>query len=208
MKGGAFILGLLGLFALAGCEATSVARIATPVEKMVAQNDWAGAIKYYRDGLEADPGNVELRGGYFAVAERAVAYFADRARRFSDVEDLGSAEGQITQGLIIVPTSTILRQELERLEDMRRARAIYRDALVESRLGRNAKAMEFLEKSLGYDPNYVSALRLFDRLTRASQSAPTVAPIRLQTGAPVSINFKNASFKEAALALGMAYGVT
>jgi len=35
----------------------------------------------------------------------------------------------------------------------------------------------------------------------------TLRPIRLQSGAPVDLNFQEASFKQAALALGRAYGV-
>ncbi len=198
---------VLPVLALAACQASDLSGIATPAQRMAATNDWPAAVKYYRDALSTAPDSPELRNGYLAVTERAVDFYVDRARTYSDARDFSNAEGILTRGLLVVPESQRLKDELERVDEMRRGDKLYRDALVESRLGRGDKAMGLLERSLSLDPSNDRAVQLFNQLIVQSGGSQSLEPIRLSTGAPVSINFRNAAFKDAALALGRAYGV-
>ena len=100
-----------------------------------------------------------------------------------------------------------LRLELGRLSDMKTSRRLYRDAVVASRLGRTEKAVGLAERALEKDPENQAALSLLQTLNSNLNSRSQIAPIRLQTGAPVTISFQDASFKDAVLALGRAYGV-
>ena len=201
------LLLILALGVLAGCAQSSLRPVAAPAEAMIAQNNWLGAIRYYQTELARDPDNAELRRGYLAVAESAVEHFTSEARRFAKLQDFSSAQLQLQQGLAVVPDSTLLRDELSRIEDLRRSRLVYRDAVASARLGRRTQAMNRVEEALALDPDYGDALKLLARLNAEAASEQTVQPIRLRTSAPVTVNFRNAGFKEAALALGQAYGV-
>ena len=192
---------------LAACAETSLRPVAAPAEAMIAQQNWLGAIRYYQTALTNDPDNAELRRGYLAVAESAVTHYVTEARRFADLQDFSSAQLQLQQGLAAVPDSTLLREEIERIGDLRQSRVHFRDAVASARLGRRTQAMTRVEAALALDPEYDDALDLLERLNAQAAADSTVQPIRLRTSAPVTVNFRNAGFKEAALALGQAYGV-
>lgn len=195
------------LFAFASCGPSDLTLQPSRGNELADNDDWKASIDYYREALKTDPDNTELRAGFFSVSERAVQFHLESARKFSDKGDLGAAEGVISRGLRLLPDSNLLREELRRLNDLRKARVLFRDAKVSANLGRRERAFGFLERSLELDPSHSPSLKLYQELIAADFSEKPLEPIRLQTGAPVSINFKNASFKEASLALGKAYGV-
>lgn len=195
------------LLALAACEFEDLSPAAPPAERMIANNDWIGAIQYYRSALSENPGSVDLRQGYLSVAERAVDHYSTQAKRYADLNDLSAAEAQLNAGLFVVPDSQLLQNEMDRVRDMKRARAVFRDAVASERLGRRTAAIGQLENALSLDPNYTEALDLLDRLNDAMTQQQGIRPIRLRTGAPVTLNFKDAPFKDAMVALGQAYGV-
>jgi general secretion pathway protein D len=171
------------------------------------QNQWSTSLNQYRSQLAKDPDNAEALQEYYATVEKAEEFFILRARRLAQQNDLNGAEGLVSQGLVSVPESNLLRDELASIRDMKAARGIYRDAELAARMGRHDRAMELTEQALAKDPNYRPAVSLLQTLFEVKGAQATVKPIRLQTGAPVSLSFQNADFKEAALALGRAYGV-
>lgn len=172
-----------------------------------SQEKWAASLTQYRQELAADPTDIEAQQGYRAAVEGAEAYYISRARRLIRNEELNAAEGAISQGLVLIPESTLLRDELGRIKDVKAARAIYRDAVVAARGGRLDRAMSLVEDALSKDPEYTPAVSLLQTLFATEAAQEDIRPIRLQTGAPVTLNFSEADFKEAALALGRAYGV-
>ncbi|WP_168769407.1 hypothetical protein [Yoonia sediminilitoris] len=164
-------------------------------------------VQSYRQSLAADPDNAELLQGLRAVTERAEAYYIQEARRYSDAGDYGSALGLVQQGLVVVPGSAGLERERTQLQERRRAAGIFHEAAAAARLGRLERGMSLVEQSLSLDPNNQEAIALFNALNARTITTEGIAPIRLTTGAPVTVNFSNAGFKEAVLALGQAYGV-
>ncbi|NNF24151.1 MAG: hypothetical protein HKN63_05010 [Rhodobacteraceae bacterium] len=199
-------LALMAVF-VAACEPSDLRPVAAPAEQLIARGDYLGAVQYYRQALQTNPDDADLRRGYLAVAERSVGYFAGEARRRADLGDFGTAEQLVGQGLVAVPDSVVLAELREEIRDRRRARQVYNEAFAAARLGRTGQALGKVEEALSLDPNYADALRLFARLNEEAALDQTVEPIRLRTGAAVTVNFRNAGFKEALLALGQAYGV-
>ena len=195
------------LLSLSACEYESVRPASPAAERMIAANDWIGAVQFYQTELTRDPDNPSLRQGYFAVVEQAVGHFSGQAKRYADLNDFAAAEAQLSTGLVVVPDSTVLQDEMQRIRDMKSARAVFRDASAAARLGRRDQAITRLETALSLDPEYNDALDLLDQLSAEALDDNTISPIRLRTGAPVTLNFRDASFKEAVLALGQAYGV-
>ena len=192
--------------ALAGCvEGTDVSR--TAGDALVDQQSWITALAHYRTLLRQDPDNAEHRRGYYAAIERLEETVISRARQAARHGDLAAAEGAIAQALLLVPESTLLREELERVQEMKAARSLYRDAVVAARAGRRERGLALVEKALAKDPDFHAALSLLETLHAAEDHRGRLQPIRLATGAAVTMNFRDASFKEAALALGRAYGV-
>ena len=195
----------LGL-ALSGCvEGAEVSRRSGDI--LVDQQSWGTALAHYRTLLRRDPDNAEHRRGYFETIERLEARVIGDARRAARHGDIAAAEGAIGQALTLVPESTLLREELARVEDMKAARGYYRDAVVAARAGRRDRGLKLVEEALAHDPDLHPALSLLETLHAADDGRERLHPIRLETGAPVTMNFRDASFKEAALALGRAYGV-
>ena len=194
------------LFLIAACaEDLRIPRSAG--DQLVDTNNFRSALEQYEAALRKDPDNPELREGYYSAYEQAENYYVARARSLMSADRLPEAEAELSRGAILLRDSKIIRNALERVADAKRARSIYRDALVASRLGRNSRAEDLVEKSLGYDPEFQPAVRLLQTIYETKAGEQEIEPIRLQSGAPVTISFQNASFKEAALALGRAYGV-
>ena len=173
----------------------------------VAREDFLNTIQTYRQSLAADPTNVSLREGLLAVTERAEAYYVAEARRYSDTGDFGSALGLVQQGLAVVPDSAILANEQVQLQERNRSATIYNEAAAAARLGRLDRGMDLVERSLALDPSNQQAISLFNAINNQMLQTEGLSPIRLSTSAPVTVNFSNAGFKEAALALGQNYGV-
>lgn len=192
---------------LASCSESNLRPVAAPAERMIAQRNWAGALQYYRTELATNPDDAELLRGYYTVVEETVNFFTGEARRALDRNDLATAEARLSQGLFIVPDSTLLKDEMDRVQDMKRARRLYREGVASERLGRDTQAINQLEQALSLDPEYTQALNLLDRLYAEEYQNKSIDPIRLRTGAPVTLTFREAGFKEAMLALGQAYGV-
>ncbi len=192
---------------LASCGEQSLRPPSGPAEKMIAQEDWSGALAYYRERLATDPEDAELLRGYYAVVEAVVNHHVDEARRLIGLNDISQAEAKLGQGLFFVPDSTLLKSEMGRIRDLRRSRALYRDGAASARLGRGNQAIARLEEALALDPDYTDALKLLERLYDAQTQSRGIQPIRLRTNAPVTLTFREAGFKEAMLALGQAYGV-
>ena len=196
----------IAALALAGCvEGTDVSRRAG--DALIDQQSWTAALAHYRTLLRRDPDDADSRRGYFETIERLEAKAIADARRLAAHGDLASAEGVLAQALLLVPESTLLREELARTQERKEARALYRDAVVAARAGRRDRGLEIVERALSKDPDYHAALSLLETLHAAEDRRERLHPIRLATGAPVTMNFRDASFKEAALALGRAYGV-
>ena len=192
--------------AVAGCNMdTDVSR--SRGEALADQQSWVASLAHYRTLLRQDPDNAEHRAGYFRTIERLEATVIADARHLAERGDLPAAEGRIGQALLLVPESTLLRAELERVGDMREARAFYQDAVVAARMGRRERGLDLVEEALARDPDFHAALSLLETLHAAEASRQTLEPIRLETGAAVTMSFRDASFKDAALALGRAYGV-
>ena len=192
--------------AVAGCNAgTDVSR--TRGEILADQQSWVESLAHYRTLLRQDPDNAEYREGYFATIERLEGTVIGDARRLAEHGDLPAAEGRIGQALLLVPESMLLRDELERLGEMRAARSFYQDAVVAARMGRRDRGLQLVEEALSRDPDFHAALSLLETLHASEASGETLSPIRLATGAPVTMSFRDAAFKDAALALGRAYGV-
>ena len=191
--------------ALAGCvEGTDVSRRAG--DALIDQQSWTSALSHYRTLLREDPDNADHRRGYYETVERLEGTVVRDARRAAERGELAAAEGVITQALFLVPESEILGEELDRMRDRKEARAVYHDAAVAARMGRRARALDLVEEALSLDPDLHPALSLLETL-HAAGDRREVQPIRLATGAAVTMSFRDASFKEAALALGQAYGV-
>ncbi len=197
---------LVALLGLVACE-ESLRPERSAGLRFADQNQWSASINQYRSQLARNPDDAEALQGYYAAVEGAEEFFILRARRLANQNDLSGAEGMISQGLVIIPESNLLREELEIIREKKAARGIYRDAELAARMGRHKRAMELVEQSLAKDADYRPAISLLETLFAVRGAEATVKPIRLQTGAPVSLNFSNADFKEAALALGRAYGV-
>ena len=199
---------LVGVFVfLAACGEESLRPVAAPAERAMAQGDWLGALQFYRQNLANDPDNAEYRRGLIVVSERAEQHFADQAMRFAAVTDFESATRVVQQGQVIVPESTLLATLGAEYQDRAHARPIYNEAAAAARLGRFERAMVRVEQALSLDPNYEEALALFTRLSQQDTAIQAIAPIRLTSSAPVTVNFREAGFKEALLALGQNYGV-
>lgn len=178
-----------------------------PAAGFIKAGDFRSALDYYRGRLKTDPDDPELLEGYYSVYKATEDNYFMRADARADSGDLSGAEAEISRGLILIPDSVVLRNQLEMLSDRKEARRLYRDASVAARLGRTDRALTLVEHALQRDPEFEDAARLLQTLTATGAAAKKLNPIRLQTGAPVTINFRNASFKDAALALGRAYGV-
>ena len=202
-----FHVWLVFALALTACGEPSLRPVAAPAEKMIANEDWSTAIAYYRERLRGNPDDAELLRGYYAVIEATVDHFSGEARRYIGLNDIGAAEARLQQGLFFVPDSTLLKDELGRVQDMKRARRLYRDGSAAARLGRGSQAIAKLEQALSLDPDYNQALEMLERLYDAQNQSRGIQPIRLRTNAPVTLTFREAGFKEAMLALGQAYGV-
>lgn len=200
------VAGFAALF-LVSCSEQSLRPVPSEAEKLIAQENWSVALAYYRERLARDPDDAELLRGYYAVVEAAVNHFVDESRRYANLDDMGAAEAQLSQGLFFVPDSTLLKDEMARIRDLKRARSLYRDGASAARLGRGSQAISKLEEALALDPEYSDALRLLERLYDAQTQSRGIQPIRLRTNAPVTLTFRDAGFKEAMLALGQAYGV-
>ena len=192
---------------IVGCGSESLRPVAAPAEQAMSRGDWVGAMQYYRQNLATNPDSAELRRGFLVVSERAEAHFAEQAMRSAAVEDFGSASRSVQQGLIVVPESIMLANMQTEYQDSARARPIYNEAAAAARLGRFDRAMERVEAALALDPNYDDALSLFTRLSKQQTATQAISPIRLTSSAPVTVNFRDAGFKEALLALGENYGV-
>jgi len=201
------VAALLVASSLNACGPVTTRDTPANVQTMIDSNDWAGAIGYYREALEQEPSNAAHRIAYYSVAENAVRYYLENGRRSRDTGDFENAEAQISRGLLIVPSSQILRQELESLQGIKQGRLIYQSALVSHQLGRNPKALEQLEEALSLDPSNYDAVALFNQLTREAYNETSIEPIRLESNALITVNFNRASFKDSFLALGSAYGV-
>ncbi len=178
-----------------------------PTAGMMRQGDFRGALDYYRSRLAQDPDDPELLEGYYRTYQATEEHFLSRAQLLARSGDFAGAEASVNRGLILLPDSVVLREQVNHLRQLKEARRLYREAAVSSRLGRNDQAMEQVEAALRLDPDFEAATSLLRTLTAAQATRERLEPIRLQTGAPVSINFQNAAFKDAALALGRAYGV-
>ncbi len=202
-----FLVGIVAIVTLASCGEQSLRPVSGPAGKMIAQEDWSGALNYYRQQLASDPDNADIVQGYYAVVEKVVNHHVDEARRYINLGDFSAAEAQLGQGLYYVPDSTLLRDEMVRIRDLKRARALYRDGAASARLGRGNQAIKYLEEALALDPDYTDALRMLDRLYDGRSQSQGIQPIRLRTNARVTLTFREAGFKEAMLALGQAYGV-
>ncbi len=192
---------------VASCTTSDLVPDPEVAEEHAARYDWLQSIKYYRAALQANPGDAALLRGYRASVEQAVAFHKNSAQRFIRAEDFASAEVILSQGLAILPDSQELHDALEDVQGARKARSLYRDAVASARLGRKKKTLAYLEKALSLDPDYSDALALYKKANEADALDTKIDPIRLKTGAAVTINFKEASFKEAMLALGSAYGL-
>ncbi|MEM9427875.1 MAG: hypothetical protein AAGA32_00050 [Pseudomonadota bacterium] len=198
---------VLAAMLLAGGCAEPLRPGAEPGQDLIERRDFAGALGFYRQGLAADPDNPTLREGFYSAVEATERHYLDRSRRLARSNDIERARGEVGQALVILPESTILRDELDRLGELGQARKLFRDARVAARLGREDRAADLVEAALSKDPEYVPAIRLLQTLAATRRAEDTLTPIRLTTGAPVTMSFQNAAFKDAALALGRAYGV-
>ena len=202
---GRLLAALLAAVVLAGCASDLRVRLNQP-QTLTASDDHAGALAFYRQALEADPGDNSLRTGYLSALERAEAFYIARARDLTRLGDIASAEAALGQGIAAAPESNLLRLELAALAELKEARLLLRDASVAADLGRRRDARRLVDESLARDPTLEEAIDLREKIIGPGEDA-ALRPIRLQSGAPVDINFQEASFKEAALALGRAYGV-
>ena len=199
--------GMAAVLLLVGCEASDLSIPRSAGDTAANSTQLRAAIDEYTRALQADPQNPELLTRYYAAVERAEAAYLDQARRFYDTNRLSEAEAILSRGLVTVPESVTLRNELQRVSDAKKARSAYRDARVAANLGRTERAIRMTEDALALDPEYGPALNLLRELDDRALTEGAVDPIRLDTGALVTINFQDASFKEAVLSLGRAYGV-
>lgn len=201
----ALILPLCAALVLSGCASDLRVQLDQP-QTLTATDDHASALTFYRQALEGDPGDNNLLTGYYSALERAEAFYIKRSRDLTRLDDLASAEAALGQGIAAAPESNALRLELISLQELKEARLLLRDASVASDLGRRREAKKLVEESLAKDPTLEAAVDLREKIIGPGDE-DTLRPIRLQSGAPVDLNFQEASFKQAALALGRAYGV-
>jgi general secretion pathway protein D len=195
------------LAVLAACTDTSLRPTAAMSERAAATNDWVGAVRHYQAAIAKDPDDPAVRRGYHAAVEGATDYYLGLARRHAEREDFESAAGVLGQALFVMPDNVALASEMERVKGMRAARSLYRDAAAQAQKGRGEQALKRLEEAMTLDPDFPAALRLYRQVQAQQDGQRSIDPIRLRTGAPVTLNFRNADFKEAMLSLGEAYGV-
>ena len=196
---------LISALALTGCASDLRVQLNEP-QTLTETGDHASALAFYRQALEKDPGDNNLQTGYYAALERAEAFYIKQSRDLTRFGDLASAEAALGQGIAAAPESNLLRLELLNLQELKEARLLFRDASVASDLGRKRAAKDLVDQSLAKDPTLEAAIDLREKIIGPGNEA-SLRPIRLQSGAPVDLNFQEASFKQAALALGRAYGV-
>ena len=210
---GAFLkeLGFVRLFVvvaflLTACNEEAL-RPSGLVSKPPANSGWASTVSKARTDFESNPGRSEYRTALLSAIQGAEDHYLNSGRRLLKQNDLASAEGVFSSGLLVVPESQLLRDELDDIKDKRKSRAVMAQGQSSLKLGRIERAISQLESALQYDPNNTKALALLNEAYGSSPIQSKPKPIRLKSSSPVTINFRGADMKEAFLTLGKNYGL-
>jgi general secretion pathway protein D len=168
---------------------------------------WPQKIAQARRAVNANPSKSEYRTALLSAIQDAEDFYIETGRRFLSKGNIDMAEGTFSRGLVTVPESQLLRDELQGIKDKKKSNAYMAQGQSSLKLGRNDRAINQLERALQFDPNNRNALKLLNRAYGSSSIHEAPKSIRLKSSAPVTVNFRDADMKEAFLTLGKNYGL-
>lgn len=193
-----------GSLSLPACVAT---RPYSLVEKPTQEAGWPAIIAKARLDLETDPESVVYQAALVSAIQGAEDHYIKVGRAHLADDDIASAEGIFSRALLLMPESQTLKDELKSIKQKRQAHSLIAKAQGNLKLGRINVAARQLEEALELDPQNRVALRTLNQAygSKPIQTAPKT--IRLRSGAPVTVNFKNADMKDAFLMLAENFGL-
>lgn len=197
---------LIGCVVLVACEENPT-RPSPLVSSAADGSDWAVVVTKARANVQKQPDKSEHRTALLSAIQGAEDHYLTLGRDFLYAQDIANAEGAFSKGLLIVPESQVLRDELEELKDKKKAAALTAQGESSFKLGRTERAIRQLEEALQIDPNNSRALHLLNHAYGSTPIHSAPKPIRLKSSAPVTVNFRGADMKEAFLTLGKNYGL-
>ena len=168
---------------------------------------WSGIVAEARLDAQQNPNKSEFRTALLSAVQGAEDFYLKSGRGYQSQNDMESAEGTFSKGLLVVPESQMLRDALEELKQLKQSRALMAQGKSSLQLGRTDRAVAQLEQALQLDPNNREALNLLNRAYGSSPIHTAPKPIRLKSSAAVTVNFRDADMKEAFLTLGKNYGL-
>ncbi len=160
-----------------------------------------------RSDAQRNPNKSEYRTALLSAIQSAEDHYLKSGRDLLRQGDLGSAEGAFSKGLLVVPESQLLRDELDGIKSKRKSHAAMSQGRSSLKLGRTDRAIAQLEEALQHDPENREALKLLNRAYGSTPIHTAPKPIKLKSSAPVTVNFRDADMKEAFLTLGKNYGL-
>jgi general secretion pathway protein D len=168
---------------------------------------WPQKVAKARRAVNANPSKSEYRTALLSAIQEAEDFYIETGRRLLSKGSIDLAEGTFSRGLVTVPESQLLRDELQGIKDKKKSNAYMAQGQSSLKLGRNDRAISQLEQALQFDPSNRKALKLLNQAYGSSSIHEAPKAIRLKSSAPVTVNFRDADMKEAFLTLGKNYGL-
>lgn len=84
---------------------------------------WSGIVAEARLDAQQNPNKSEFRTALLSAVQGAEDFYLKSGRDYQSQNDMESAEGTFSKGLLVVPESQMLRDALEELKQLKQSRA-------------------------------------------------------------------------------------
>ena len=161
-------------------------------EKMVAQENWDGAVAAYREALRLDPFNQELRDKLTEVKGRAAEVHYSNGRKWLKEHKLPEASQAFQMALGLDPEKSEYQAALTDVIRLKEAQQALRDGKKLQSLGQLDQALAHYEHAIELDPSLTEALEGITAIAKQQQARKAIGG----SAEPVTLRFQNTRLKQ------------
>lgn len=170
------------------------------------KDEWSKAIIEYRQALNENPDDIEIKSRLKQMELKAASYYYHRGLVAMGKGDIDSAIALYQEGLVAMPENDKLQAAMKDAQMRKDAASLYQDALNLLAAGKHEDAKRLLKRVLEVYPEHKeAALRLAE--VEKEETGISSESLALTSSAPISLNFRETDIRDAYEFLAKSFGV-